>query len=1157
MIRMANMNKKLEKQYQSMTALEHISKKPDTYIGAIETDDLETWALNENNTKFEHRVVKWVPGLYKCFDEAIVNARDHAIRMQLSKEKKKHLVKNIEVSCIDGIIEIMNDGNGIDIAMHPKDKLWIPEMIFMHLRTSTNYDDEEKKLVGGKNGYGIKLVFVFAKWGEIETIDHIRKLKYTQRVENNLSKIHPPKIEKYTGKPYTKVRWMPDYAKFGLDAMTPDIWSLLRKRAFDIAAVTSKSLKVKIQGKNIDINSFGQYVDMYIGNKEDAPRISQESDRWECIVGLSPLDEFSQVSFVNGIYTGKGGKHVDYVTNQITKKMIEYIKRKKKITVKATTIKEQLIVFVNCMIENPAFDSQTKDYMNTPYSKFGSKFEITDKVIDKLAKMGVMDAAISLNEVKQMKKAKTTDGRKSRSIRGIPKLVDANKAGGPSSHQCTLILTEGDSAKAGVMSGLTKEDRNWFGIFPLKGKLLNTRDSPIGKINNNTEIANIKKIMGLQTGKTFKDKEDMKKVLRYGKIMILTDQDLDGHHIKGLTINLFSSQWNDLFKMNDFLGYMNTPIIKATKGKSEKTFYNEKQYETWKEQNNGGKGWKIKYYKGLGTSTGKEFKEYFAKKKFIMFDFTGDISEDSVDKAFNKSRADDRKEWLGGYDRNLRLDINKKKCPVENFIDRELIHFAKYDCERSICNLVDGFKTSQRKIAYAAFKRNLSKEIKVAQFSGYVSEHSCYHHGEMSLNMAIVKLAQEFVGSNNINVLMPNGQFGTRLGGGKDHASERYIFTELNKLTRYVFPENDDKILNYLDDDGTRVEPDFYLPILPMILVNGGKGIGTGFSQDVMSYDVKALCRYVKMLLKGETKNFPEILPYYEGFKGDIIKTTFVNKDDKRTYLKYIFKGKYQVISSDTIRVTELPVGYWTDNFKEDLESLMDDKKKKAVIRHIQDDSTDATVDFKIKFVPGVLSELMCKKVDDNINMLEKVLKLKTTRSTSNMYLFDEKQQLHKYHTVEDIIKKYYPIRLMGYKDRKEYILKALSRKIAILSNKARFIKEQCDDTLDLRKKKKDVVIELLKSKGFATIDGDEEYKYLRSMTIDSVEEENMEKLLKEREVKLEEYKKLNKTSIQELWLEDLDNFEKEYKKYCVARNERLIGTTKKKRKVKKKKTKA
>ena len=356
---MNSVEKKLSKQYQSMTALEHILKKPDTYIGAIQKDSIKTWVLNKEN-QFEYKTIEWVPGLYKCFDEALVNARDHVVRMQLLPDKKKHLVKNISVKSEKGVIEIFNDGNGIDVAKHPKDKLWIPEMIFMHLRTSTNYDDDEKKLVGGKNGFGIKLVFIFAKWGEIETIDHVRKLKYIQRVENNLSKIHPPTITKYTGKPYTKVRWLPDYEKFGLSDLTLDMNNLLRKRTYDVAALTNKTLKVKLQDELIPIKSFEQYVDMYIGKKDETKRVMQESDRWECIVCLSPLDEFTQVSFVNGICTGKGGKHIDYILNQITKKMIEYIKRRKKIVVKPVVIKEQLMLFVNCMIENPAFDSQQK-----------------------------------------------------------------------------------------------------------------------------------------------------------------------------------------------------------------------------------------------------------------------------------------------------------------------------------------------------------------------------------------------------------------------------------------------------------------------------------------------------------------------------------------------------------------------------------------------------------------------------------------------------------------------------------------------------------------------------------------------------------------------------------------------------------------------------
>ena len=247
--------------------------------------------------------------------------------------------------------------------------------------------------------------------------------------------------------------------------------------------------------------------------------------------------------------------------------------------------------------------------------------------------------------------------------------------------------------------------------------------------------------------------------------MFMTDQDLDGSHIKGLCLNLFHSQWHDLIKIDQFLGFMNTPIIKATKGSVVKSFYYEKEYHDWKAANNDGKGWKIKYFKGLGTSTAKEFKEYFADMRMICFKWGSQNCDDSMDKVFNKKRADDRKDWLENYDKSKILDTDIPEITYQDFVDREMIHFSKYDCERSIPNLMDGLKISTRKILYCAFKRNLIKEIKVAQFAGYVSEHSCYHHGEKSLNDAIINQAQEFVGSNNIAVLMPNGQFGTRLKG--------------------------------------------------------------------------------------------------------------------------------------------------------------------------------------------------------------------------------------------------------------------------------------------------------------------------------------------------------------------------------------------------------
>jgi DNA topoisomerase-2 len=282
---------------------------------------------------------------------------------------------------------------------------------------------------------------------------------------------------------------------------------------------------------------------------------------------MSPTYEYNHISFVNGIYTSKGGKHVEYITNQITKKMITYIEKKRKITVNANAIKEQLMIFIRCDIENPSFDSQTKDYMNTPSNKFGSNCNISDKCIDKIAKMGVADSACAISEIKDNKAAKKTDGNKSKHIRGIPKLIDANWAGTSKSVDCTIIFCEGDSAKAGIVSGLSSTDRNIYGVYPMKGKILNVRGELTKKISENKEIIEIKKILGLETNKVY-TRDNFKK-LRYGKVLFMTDQDLDGSHIKGLCINLFQSQWTQLSQINNFIGFMNTPILKA-----KKKFYN-------------------------------------------------------------------------------------------------------------------------------------------------------------------------------------------------------------------------------------------------------------------------------------------------------------------------------------------------------------------------------------------------------------------------------------------------------------------------------------------------------------------------------------------------------------------------------------------------------
>jgi DNA topoisomerase-2 len=1137
--------KVLSHQYQTKTEKQHVLDNPDTYIGSIEDINSPMWILDETGSKIIKKDIQYIPGLYKLYDEAAVNCRDHVKRMEqaiATGTSNAQPVTYIDISIEeDGTIVMINDGNGIDVAKHPDNNMWIPEMIFGHLRTSTNYDKTEKKIVGGKNGFGFKLALIWSTTGSVETVDHVRGLKYTQVFNNNLEEICPPTITKCKSKPYTKITFKPDYARLGIPGLSPDMISLFRKRVFDVAAVTDKSLKVKYNSLAIPVKTFQQYVDMYIGTKEESKRIYEDTEngRWEYVVALSPNHEFEQVSFVNGIHTAKGGKHVEYILNQITRKMVDYIEKKKKVKVNPNSIKEQLILFLRCDIENPAFDSQTKDYMNTPSSKFGSACTVSDKFIEKLAKMGIMDAACAITEVKENKAAKKTDGSKTKNIRGIPKLVDANWAGTEKSSQCMIIFCEGDSAKAGIVSGLSSEDRNSIGVYPMKGKILNVRGEATKKITENKEISEIKKILGLESGKQYKDMADVAKNLRYGRVLFMTDQDLDGSHIKGLGINLFQTEWPSLTLIPGFIGFMNTPILKARKGSGagakELVFYNNGEYETWKEENDT-KGWNIKYYKGLGTSTGKEFGVYFKEKKIVDLEHAGETSDDIIDMVFNKKRADDRKDWLEVYDRKSYLDTSKASVTYDEFINKELIHFSKYDNDRSIPNLMDGQKISLRKILYSALKRKLTNEIKVAQFSGYVSEHSGYHHGEASLNAAIVGMAQNFVGSNNINLLVPSGQFGTRLQGGKDSASERYIFTFLNKMTRLIFPEQDDAILTYLDDDGQLVEPLFYAPIVPMVLVNGSKGIGTGFSTDIMCYNPTEIIDYLTEKLQNNHDKLSQFqfLPYYEGFMGSIEQL-------ESTISKFLIKGRYEKCGPDKIRVTELPVGFWTEDFKELLESLTENvdksgKKIAPLVKDYDDMSKDTNVDFTITFQKGRLDELEAAKADYGCNQLEKTLKLYTTSSTSNMHLFDANDKLRKYSNVTEIIDDYFGTRLDLYQKRKDAMIAALINELVVLFNKAHYIKENLDGTIDLRKKKREEVIAMLKAKNYHVIDGDEDFKYLTKMPMDSVTEENVERLNREHDTKQKELERIQSTTIQQMWLNELEVLRAAYLEYKEER---------------------
>ena len=1065
----------LSKQYRKHTHREHILSLPDTYIGSIENTSEELYIVD--GEKFvQDTVTTFNPGFYKLFDELLVNAHDHVVR--LKQRKSENPVKHIEISVVDGTSIVMkNDGESIDVEKHPEYGVYIPQMIFGELLTSTNYDKTEKKLVGGKNGYGVKLVNIFAKKLVLTVVDAKRQLKYVQTFEDNMSKIGEPSIKACKTKPYVEIEWTPDFARFGWkEAKIPSqLLRVIERRVYDLAMTVGKEVKVTWCDTSVKFRDLTSYASWYLpGDATVVTDIPQTG--WQLAVSDSPQDKGFNVSFVNGIWT-RSGKHVDEITNQIVNHIVTYLETKKKIKVKPGIVRDSLAVFIVCFVENPSFSSQTKEVLTSKVScKLGDDF--LKKIISKL---NVVTKVLEAQDAKDTKELKKTDGKKQSKITGIPKLDDAVYAGTAKSHECILILTEGDSAKAMAISGLSQEQRKFYGVFPLKGKLLNVKDISAKKVEATEEIANLKKIIGLESGKKYKDINS----LRYGRILIMTDQDYDGSHIRGLLINMFHELWHELIKVPGFITYMATPIVKAHKGKLNKVFYTQYEYEEWR-KTDASRGWNVKYYKGLGTSTRDEAKEYFKIPNIVNYSYSG-LSDTSIDLAFNKARADNRKDWLKTYSRSDIVGPGNQLL-YEDFVNKDLIHFSNYNLERSIPNMMDGLKTSQRKILYSAFKRNLTHEIRVAQFAGYVSEHSGYHHGEASLNDAIVGMAQDFVGSNNIPWLVPQGQFGTRLQGGKDSASPRYIHTFLQSHVKQLVPKDDFDCLVYRDDDGILVEPEWYAPILPMILINGSRGIGTGYSTFIPSFNPNDLKDAITEWLEKGTGLDREFAPWTRGFKGKITK---IDKQD------YLVEGVWKT-DGDTTTITELPVETWTQDFRESLDKMC----VEGTIKDYTDTSTDTDVLVKVK---GDVTKLLTQKI-----------------KLTNMHAFDSRGIIKKYDTPNDILREYVGVRLELYEKRRSYMLNALREKLPYHENVVRFIKQQCLETPlpDLRRQTLEKCDELLEKQKFAKIK--DSFDYLMDLPIKSLTLKNAQKHENDLEALKQDIKDLESQTSKGMWLREL-----------------------------------
>jgi DNA topoisomerase-2 len=1055
-------------EYKELDLHQHTLKRPDTYVGSIRSQTSPEYISSEDMTQITLQEINYIPALLRIFVEALSNAVDNVVR------SKEHGVecKSIKVTINQetGETSVWNDGLTIPIGDSTN---YIPEMLFGRLLTSSNYNDEEERYTSGRNGLGITLTNIFSTEFKVQLVSDGNM--YRQEWSNNMKNKGKPKITKSKLKGYTQVTWTPDFQYFSVPGYTMDFVRLMYRYVMDSAMATGVS--VYLNDVKLPIKQFKDYVGLYSSDKH---RLLLESRESQCVL-IPSQGTFQTVSFVNGVYTKNGGVHVDAWSDAVFKPLSTKLKLQPK------DVKPYFMVFVNCRVPNPEFSNQSKTKMTGP--KISTSVE--SKHVKALCGWPFMDEIKKLRDMKEMMTLKKTEKKRFKSIEGFDQ---ANKAGGKDSVKCSLILCEGLSAKTYAVMGIEQgswvggeklKGRDWYGILALRGKLLNTRNAKADSIAANKEITNIIQILGLQYGMDYSVDSNYKQ-LRYGRVMILTDQDLDGFHIGGLIINMFDHLFPSLIRRPDFLTSMQTPIIKINL-KTPLRFYDSVSAKRYIEKHQPSSKL-VKYYKGLGTSSDKDIEETFGKRVVI---FTmDDNSRANINLAFSNDQSNTRKNWIANYKENeveYTEDNNMFGLNVSDFINYELIKFSIADCKRSLPNLVDGLKESQRKILYACFLKNLNQPLKVAQLGAYVAEKTCYHHGENSLSDTIIKMNQDFVGANNVPLLLKDGQHGTRLQLGKDAASPRYIFTKLASRTRSIFHSDDDAILTSLYDDGDTIEPEYYCPIIPMILVNGGEGIGTGWSTSIPCYNPADIVSWIKNWLS-ETDT-GELIPWYNGFEGRIVP---VSKHKFETHGVAKQDGK-------KIVVTEIPIGISIEKYKEHLEELRDSKKIKSVKNYSKPN--------KVHF------ELV---IEDGFDVSQ--LKLTSAITTTNLVLFDENNSIHKYDTVEDIMESFCGVRFKYYTMRKENLLKRLEEDKKVLKNRRRFLKKVMNDELVLRNRDEESILADMKRMEFTDIEN------LLALPVRSFSSQKISALdskIDELRVKIEE---TTRATEKQLWLNDLNS---------------------------------
>lgn len=1225
-----------------LNPFDKVRLRPAAYIGEVKNIEKEEWVFDEDTQTIVKKLIKYNTGMLHLFVEILSNAIDNTWRSKDFGYKMTYI--SIEANADPtsdsyGWMTIKNDGYPIPVELREythenyrtgkvtKEMAYPADYFWGEFDAGTNYKEDWRRKSSGLHGIGGKIVTALSSQVIIDHADPNNKKKYYKSYQGGGKVQGKPSITPYVKKNgYTSVSFLPDADyEFFLPNSTidDDFVSLIKRYAYEASMITG--LKVFFNEEEVVVKNLEKYSRFFYPDAKEHKLIRFAAPNGdECVIVSGDIPEVNvmekppQVSWVNGINTSEGGIHVDAWTRAIFPKLVKAFNTKKRgknvpeIKVTAKRLYPWLTLYVRAESFGALFESNAKKIftsykinetetsdkivLNEPESE-----EFTRSINEAVKKIMKWDF-ISFIEEQLIAEAETQSNKDNAKVSSKfieEKYEDANMVE-KEPENCILIICEGSSAHAMARKLVPNlpGGRDYWGVYELRGKFLNLSKAATTKINSNKEFKVLKQMTGLIPLTDYSTLES-RKSLRYGGFWLLTDADPDGMHIRGLVLSSLNTFWPSIISKNPkdtMLSDMQTYAVTvySKDGKLTKGYYTVEEFE--KEKASLDKGSYVRYLKGLGTHKPEEIQSYLEKELMVRTFYKDPRGTKAIEMAFVDGSAG-RKEWMmnalksGQKPDNFQLNGN---LSLSKFVYNDMVPYVIMSLDRAIPSIWDGLKDSQRKCIYGGLKQKYPKPLgakEMLSVTGEIKSITQYHHGE--LGPTVARMGQYFPGSNNINYFKPDGLFGTRELNGTDIAKERYLQTGPEEICSFIFSGMDDPILERRDsDDGrSKLEYKHYVPVIPMILVNGCEGIATGWASTIPCYNPLDLVAWIRAWLKGTSLKKP-LKPWYRGYKGTIellgsdgkpwdpssgshpakwlsrgILTKTKEPWDKPPYTK----GSKKVKDPKWV-IEEIPIGLSINAIKTHINFFMTgvktmkgDKaksKEKKVAKAKGKPQVTARIkprlrDFRnySKSNSPWIEILPTKDFVPDIDTKGNFDLLKKVHSFNKMYLLNAEGIPTKYSTPEEILQEWCELRKGVYTERMKWWLSRWERDRVRQSQKYKFVKMVRDGTLDLHQKADELEKNMISlglqklvqdskwksaerqvDEGFEEPETEGSFDYLLSMQMRSMTVEKLAEIKKEIEKIEEKIEHYQTSSEADIWEEDLQSFEQAYQKFLKTR---------------------